>query len=212
MSVTRGGTDENDRLDYNNLQYQYVGFKRNVTDPSVNQAFDINTEAIDERELDHDELAELVYLRRIMSLQVDEDPGDASQSETGNLQVSATLEVNSGEGEWLTSDQRDPEFVEENNRNLDASEMSYSVAFVDTSASAGGPGGGDTHSEREVMYAGPNGLFDHGPVLDANDSLDARFELDKRNIVFNTRLRCYYVLGWRVHRIEDARPEFGIPY
>jgi len=207
-------SSEERTINYNDLNYQYVGFKRLIGgSPTEEGIFQIETEPIDERELDHNQLAELVYMRRHMFTQVEVTGDIIDQTETGNAETVVTFEVNSGEQEWLNSDQRGAEYVEENNRNFDLNHMAVQVPFNEAGDSGGGGGGGPPTStaEREVMFAGPNGLFHRGPVLDANDTLNFRYEIDLNNCVYDVRLKTYYVLGWRLHEVENARPEFGIP-
>jgi hypothetical protein len=135
------------------------------------------------------------------------------QTETGNAFTSVTLEINSGEGEWLNSDQRSTPFSEKNNRNLDFSQNSVQAPFNELNDQGGGGGGAPPtpSNEREQMFAGDNGLFDHGPVLDSNDTLNVRSEVEKNNTTYDVRVRGFYVLGWRIHEVENARPSFGIP-
>lgn len=208
-------TDGEQTLNYNDLHYQYVGFRRNDTtdNPDNSRAFETETEPIDERELDHNQLAELVYLRRVMYTDIQITGDTIDQTETGGAETACTFEVNSGEGEWLNSDQRAPVFVEENNRNFDVEHQAVQVPFNELGDQGGGGAGGPPtgSSSRETMFAGPTGQFSRGPVLDANDTLNFRYEIQRYNCVYNVRLKVFYVLGWRVHEVENARPEFGIP-
>lgn len=203
---------ESEELNYNDLQYQYVGQKRSYTSTNVNEAENYEYEPIQDRELDHNELAELVYMRRHLFIEMQVSGDAIDQTETGAVAANLTFEINSGTGEWLNSDQRDNAFSEENNRNLDLAEIQTQAPFNELeTGGAGGGSSGTANDTREVMFAGPQGLFEHGPVLDANDTLNFRIETHKYNTTYNVRTKVYYVLGWRVHEIEDARPEFGIP-
>jgi len=205
-------------LSYNDLHYQYIGIDEQERFTSGNsedaQAFAYSTEPIEDRELDHNELAELVYLRRQACFFIQDDQAN-DQDQAGSFQGSVVLEVNSGPGEWLNSDQRfdvDNSFYsEENNRNLDVVEAVITPGYSNDTTQNGGPGSLAPAFERETAYAGSSGLFDHGPVLDPNDELDVRIELDAQNNIEVMKARVFYVLGWRVHEIEDARPQFGIP-
>lgn len=204
-----------EQLNYNDLHYQYVGFKRSNSDlgNSEERAFVVETEPIEERELDHNQLAELVYMRRHQFLDVEITGTLIDQTETGGMEGVSTFEINSGEAEWLNSDQRPTQFVEENNRNIDLCHTAVQVPFNEQADQGGGGGGssGSNFDTREVVFAGDVGIFDHGPVIDANDLLTFRFEIANYNTTYEARLKVYYVMGWRVHEVENARPEFGIP-
>lgn len=218
MSIRGGTPDERDQFAYNDLEYQEISTEVNSTSstPDDTALTTLSLDPVGPQELDNNELAELVYLRRHAMAQIRENETLANQSRPSTAQFSAVLEVNSGEAEWLTTDQfpnaGPPGYkVDTKLQNLDAFETVGHTGFIDAGTAFAGASGGDDANYREYHFAGPNSNFLFGPILDANDDLDIRQEIDKEDLIYPVRLRVQWVLGWMIHEVEGARPQFGVP-
>lgn len=201
----------NEEPAYNDLQWQVLKEKRTNAGGANNAvAYHSEYDPIDTGWLDHNEVAELFYMRRMFVGQVHLDDS-VTATAVGSADINASLEINSGEAEWMATDQRAAQESRRFNQNLDHIQVLVDEGFKD-STNGVGAGSGDsaeTH-EREALFAGQQGMFKNGPVLDSNDSLDIRGEIAKFQMAHNAEFRVYWVLGWKTHELENIRDPYGL--
>jgi hypothetical protein len=161
-------------------------------------------------DLQHDEVAMLANLRAVVATEVTGNPATENQDEAGAVGGKAELGVNITGDERATSDQRDPNYGDEDNPGILSimTTGSAGVPFVDTSASAGGAGGGGLVDRHQVDFMA---MYGAGPYLDKSDDLTTRVETLSQNAVVETTTQAYYQLGWLVVEMENVRPTFGAP-
>lgn len=80
-------------------------------------------------------------------------------------------------------------------------------AFNDT---VNGTGGGQhyDHVGVSIPYAQ---ILEHGPIVDATDDIQSEGQLTHDALGGTTAFNLNATLWWRVHEIEGARPQFGLP-
>lgn len=160
-------------------------------------------------DLQHDEVAMLGNIRCVLFAEVTESPADDSQDEAGTFGAKSELGINIDGVERATSDQRDPNYGDEDNPGIVAvlGTGSSAVPFVDTSAGAGG-GGGAPHDRLDVNFID---WYGSGPFCDKSDNITVRTEISNQNTVVEVTAQAYFTIGWLVYEVDDIRPTFGSP-
>lgn len=206
-------SDEMDGLSYSDHEHQQVTFIIENDDSANGEVEDVQkVEVNGPRGLDADELAELVYLRRQVSV-ID---NSGSTADDGTAEVEYGLEINTGNrDEFLPNLSGDGEenpvdeggntsllYVDDDPGRLDY--ISTSMAF------GGGKTSGPANLDRSVHYPG---IYGSGPYLDPTDELGIFAEIDSNSVeqtgVF--RLKVTLQMVWRIEEIPEGRSRYARP-
>lgn len=202
--------DDGQAIQYADFEFQHIRVQ------SVSPSGDATGDSASDRsydilggDLQHDEVAMLANVRAVLATEITSSPADDSQDEAGTFGGKAELGVNIDGTERATSDQRDPNYGDEDNPGIISVMQtgSSSTPFVDTSAGAGG-GGGAPHDRHEIDFLD---WYGSGPYLDKSDNLTIRVEVSNQNTVAEVTSQAYYTLGFYVLEVDDIRPTFGAP-
>jgi hypothetical protein len=215
MSVSRSGEDEF----YGNLEWQTVRVGALIGTGTGNsndsQATAASIEPVGPAELANDEVAELVYFRRLLDMEINV-AGDTDNQEATEHNVKGEMGVNLDPGsgtneQFATSDQN----FGVNGISFNSDRTHLDVAAIGTGSIpqnvAGGSaagGFGVNAMERDINYRNHFGM---GPFLDADDSLDFRVEAGQRNSNAGVFADYYVTFAWDISTVEGARPTLSPP-
>jgi hypothetical protein len=209
-----GGSGGHSGLRFSDVEIQNIGFRKEGTLGGADgDSASRNDYEITERGLDHNEIAELVFMYRDYYLAAESTGGTGSDATApGSLEGAASLGVNLEGAEDIVSDQPyvdGPDSVTDERGQLDFVEAEIAVLYQDTANQNGG-GGNSMGRDRTMNW---RHHFGRGPAFDSADDLSLRMDVEKHGAGGDTRAKShvYYQLGWVVHEVEDIRPQFGLP-
>lgn len=214
-------SDCDDEADsYADLRVQQVAIKTTIqsgqADASPSVIYDIPI--LRDAGLQNDELAELVALERDIVCGFRSN----SQNETAPpaVEVEGGLGVNMSEPEEFTTEGNAPVTTTvdgtnvvkilgstENAAELDIYHQNASPFYDDDTTAGGGAGFFAGSPYRKINYRDE---FGQGPILDANDELNAKQEVDTHTVDNAFRTLSSYTLYWDVREVEGARQPFGL--
>lgn len=217
-----GQNRENDHHDYVTQWIECTAVITEAAGRDANVQGDFNLTATG-RQIDSDEIAELVALDREIHLEVVDR--DASEQEPGYHQWSYYMaqdedfgnelfQENPGEGEIIesgsagtsggsgTSDPANSQVTTRNGRlgMIDTDHGQKLVPFNDTTNGSGG-GGTDTQGRKHLDFRRDLGM-DHGPIFQDTDTLDVRLQYFRDSVDNLSRLVLRGIVYWKVHEGE----------
>jgi len=219
-------------IEYADHEVQVLSGRLTVEGTSSNSApsgdYIHNTEAVSDRGIDSDELAELVAMYRTVSITVT-DEQSSGQAEPANVAAETTLGINLGPDELPTrtaevgtdvtndpativvNDQGEGTFAVANFEEpgvLDVSRIQAKPGFE--GAGGGGSGSYSTTAERSAHFQQD---FGSGPYLDRTDDLSLSVEINPENIAdgLDAQVEITYILYWNVEQMPEGRASFARP-
>lgn len=218
---------ESQTEEYADYHVQNIGFKLVMTgDESADYIH--NTEAVSDRGIDSDELAELVAMYRSVNVKVFAEQ-EGGQAEPGSIRAEGAMGINLGPDELPTRTSaggedvtNDPATVPINDQTggklfltnyeepgvLDVHRTTSKLGFE----GAGGGGGGNVPglSERFINF---RDNFGTGPFLDRTDDLSLQLEITEKNAApeVDMEVEVSYFLYWDIHEQPEGRASFARP-
>lgn len=221
MSVQRGqrGGEVDSWVDYT---FQHVAHKHGK-EPAATGINNANTNKQFQFEaaggLQHNELAELATLHRMVSLHTSGASGD--NTEPGKYETEGGLGVNLEGDEWarvgnpgalydLDGDGTDESNIvfgtDVENAQFDTWGFGASAQFKDGANTSAG-GGSAQNIEQFYNF---RELYHSGPFVGPNDDMVSRIELDWSNQTHQMEAMAHYWLGWIVYE-TDQQPQLAPP-
>lgn len=223
--------DDDRKTDYSSFEYQHLRFSPTID--SQGESFSTFQEAgsldvlEDRGGLDANEVAELVYLRRNVSI-VPQDFNEASPTDQGSIQGEISFGVNLDSPSDLHGDTTNDEGdmteigrigIDEADEeaaglqfSLSADEVFDTASVVLTTGHDDSNSGGAFDVQKETRELNFRALLGAGPVLDSGDSLSLVSEIKKENAVIGrAELRYDVHCIFDIATVDDAGRRFGIP-
>lgn len=161
--------------------------------------------------LGNDEIMELVVLDWEHNAFFRMDGSRASETEPGYAETSTTWEINSGQGEWILSDQvTDPLEDDDGHKTLDWYEtIVYPSVQDDVNGTGAGTGpSSDTYRNAKNFRE----QYGTGPFVDVNDEINIRTELSTFHVSMGIDVKWHAIIQGLVYKVEGARPDLAAPF
>lgn len=222
MPMHMDGGDSADS--YSDFEIQHITGQAQKLNGTGGSEWDYITEPLDQNGIDNDEVAELVYYKRTLSMYVRQDGtvGSNDGSAKGEFGFGINLpnadahllnltgdgvtldpnEVNADQGDFLVNSVDDPGILD-----------SETVAVTrDKANTTDGVGAGAEYSEPTIWELNMRDAFGRGPFLDRSDDLSLFVEINNYGID-NARvdIAVDIKLVWDVHEVDGGRASLAPP-
>lgn len=216
--------------DWNDVQWQH--YRHGIINDETSNNVMIDTEQfnpVSPAGLEHDEIAQLLYLKVDFFGYFERTSGGASNTEPGTLKGEFDLGINVSGEDFMGDNEGFITINDSIDRNDDGTfggesanqfkhisedGLLYSgtihpdVPFNDTANGSGGGGGGISRDEEFVNYRERYGF---GPVVDDDDAMTYRMMNKKDQTSYGAVINAQMTLGWRTGRQEGVRRDLGLP-